>query len=539
MGSELVMGTPEAGALQSAIQKELVTKGYSDESGTYNAVLDLRDANIYVDMVMAEYITIMLINSKTAEQITSELVDLVGPEYDTSFTSWLFDEVAKISGSTGASSDPKPVIQPDAQPRNASANPRILNQALNEAKAAASPPQKRRADGRSPSPASKARRTTDLPDRPRAMRDGPSNNEPQPVRSLLDRVEPPRRHGGFDHVQAQIDAVTRGGGPHGGGRVMGRGGMGMNGHHHQQQQPQQQMMMNQMMGGVNPMMFQEMMANQMAIMSQMAANLGMLPGNQQMLGQGGPGFNGFPNGHGQGPNANGRGRGGHRGGRGGNMGDRPPNGPPPQQSPPQQQASQLTAPQPRPPQPPVPVNVPTRPQSPTLCKFGMKCTNASCRYSHPSAEGGLVLSSEYCEKGLECKDADCTKGHPSPAAINGVPVVAQAPPAARPAPPAGGFHKSGKPCRFGINCTRADCSFDHPPGRVLPGASLATQKPSHKSMTFRAPAASTSTMESGPVSKKFGPGGAVATNVNGGAGTKPENENAGDEDDVEAALAAA
>ncbi|QRV84108.1 polyadenylated RNA-binding protein NAB2 [Ceratobasidium sp. AG-Ba] len=500
MGSELVMGTPEAGALQSAIQKELVTKGYSDESGTYNAVLDLRDANIYVDMVMAEYITIMLINSKTAEQITSELVDLVGPEYDTSFTSWLFDEVAKISGSTGASSDPKPVIQPDAQPRNASANPRILNQALNEAKAAASPPQKRRADGRSPSPASKARRTTDLPDRPRAMRDGPSNNEPQPVRSLLDRVEPPRRHGGFDHVQAQIDAVTRGG------ALM--------------QQPQQQMMMNQMMGGVNPMMFQEMMANQMAIMSQMAANLGMLPGNQQMLGQGGPGFNGFPNGHGQGPNANGRGRGGHRGGRGGNMGDRPPNGPPPQQSPPQQQASQLTAPQPRPPQPPVPVNVPTRP-------------------NHQRSEGGLVLSSEYCEKGLECKDADCTKGHPSPAAINGVPVVAQAPPAARPAPLQGGFHKSGKPCRFGINCTRADCSFDHPPGRVLPGASLATQKPSHKSMTFRAPAASTSTMESGPVSKKFGPGGAVATNVNGGAGTKPENENAGDEDDVEAALAAA
>ncbi|KAG8765826.1 hypothetical protein FRC12_007259 [Ceratobasidium sp. 428] len=59
MGSDLVMGTPEAGALQSAIQKELVAKGYSDES----------------DLVMAEYITIMLINSKTAEQITAELID--------------------------------------------------------------------------------------------------------------------------------------------------------------------------------------------------------------------------------------------------------------------------------------------------------------------------------------------------------------------------------------------------------------------------------------------------------------------------------
>lgn len=288
---------------------------------------------------------------------------------------------------------------------------------------APSPSYKRRADARSPSPASKARRITELPDRPRAMREGSSNNEPQPVRSLLDRVEPPRRHGGFDHVQAQIDSVTRG--PHGS-RMMGRGGgMGVNGHHHQQQQ-QQQMMMNQMMGGVNPMMFQEIMANQVALMSQMAANMGMLQGAPQMMGPGGPGF-GFPNGHGQGPGTSGRGRGGARGGRGGNMGDRPPTGshqhqPQPQSQQPQQpqQTPQIAAPQPRPHAPPAAsLQVPTRPQSPTLCKFGINCTNAACRYSHPSAEGGLVLSSEYCEKGLECKDADCTKGHPSPAAVNG------------------------------------------------------------------------------------------------------------------------
>ena len=51
-------------------------KGYSTES----------------DPVMAEYITIMLINSKTPEQITSELTDLIGPEYDPKFTDWLFVE---------------------------------------------------------------------------------------------------------------------------------------------------------------------------------------------------------------------------------------------------------------------------------------------------------------------------------------------------------------------------------------------------------------------------------------------------------------
>ncbi|CAE6469254.1 unnamed protein product [Rhizoctonia solani] len=539
MGSDLVMGAPQATALQSAIQKELVAKGYSDES----------------DMVMAEYITIMLINSKTAEQITAELIDLVGPEYDTSFTSWLFDEIAKISGgSTGGAGEAQPSV-PDAQSTSTPPGP-------SDAAGAPSPGNKRRADGRSPSPASKARRTTDLPDRPRAMRDGQSGNEPQPVRSLLDRVEPreTRRHGGngFDHVQAQIESVTRGG--HHGGRMMGGrgGGMGMNGHHHQQQQQQQQqMMMNQMMGGVNPMMFQEIMANQMALMSQMAANMGMIQGGPHMMNPGAPGF-GFPNGHGQGPNTNGRGRG--RGGRGGNMGDRPQiggtqQGPSQPQQPPQHQSSQqnqpIVSPQPRPPQPAVPLNVPTRPQSPTLCKFGIKCTNAACRYSHPSAEGGLVLSSEYCEKGLECKDADCTKGHPSPAAINGVPVQVPAP-QTRSSAPTGGIpckfgaactrpgcafvhpQKGGKPCRFGINCTRADCTFDHPPGRVLPGS--APQKSTHKSMTFRANAP-VPVMQSGPVSKKFGPGGVPVTNADGTK--KTESENGGDEDDVEAALAGA
>lgn len=93
----LAMNTPRAQALQvtisrakvmeliltfyplkNSIQKELAMKGYSTES----------------DPVMAEYITIMLINNKTPEQITGELVDLVGSEYDQKFTDWLFNEAA-------------------------------------------------------------------------------------------------------------------------------------------------------------------------------------------------------------------------------------------------------------------------------------------------------------------------------------------------------------------------------------------------------------------------------------------------------------
>ncbi len=46
---------------------------------------------------MAEYITIMLINKKTPDQITSELTGLIGDDYDPSFTDWLFVE-AGLSG---------------------------------------------------------------------------------------------------------------------------------------------------------------------------------------------------------------------------------------------------------------------------------------------------------------------------------------------------------------------------------------------------------------------------------------------------------
>lgn len=65
---------------------------------------------------------------------------------------------------------------------------------------------------------------------------------------------------------------------------------------------------------------------------------------------------------------------------------------------------------------------PERPQSPTLCKFSLKCTNPSCRYSHPSPvatqESGIVLSNDPCEQGRDCKDKDCVKAHVSPAVLN-------------------------------------------------------------------------------------------------------------------------
>jgi hypothetical protein len=63
---------------QDSIQRELAVKGWASAS----------------DPVMAEFITIMIINSKSPEQITSELKELIGDDYDPDFTNWLFIEAA-------------------------------------------------------------------------------------------------------------------------------------------------------------------------------------------------------------------------------------------------------------------------------------------------------------------------------------------------------------------------------------------------------------------------------------------------------------
>lgn len=214
--------------------------------------------------------------------------------------------------------------------------------------------------------------------------------------------------------------------------------------------------MNAMAMATNPLMLQDMFMSNMALMQQISSQIGMMQG----LANGPPGFNMaggvppdvamFPGG----PNNFGpptRGRGGARGGRG--RGGNPHAGtssshkpaetnansdtpatpsnplsqPPPSATPP-------VALTPTPAVPPTalatsttanaqpPYAVPERPQSPTLCKFGLKCTNVHCRWSHPSPvatpESGVVLSNEACENGINCKDKDCIRAHVSPAILN-------------------------------------------------------------------------------------------------------------------------
>lgn len=144
--------------------------------------------------------------------------------------------------------------------------------------------------------------------------------------------------------------------------------------------------------------------------------------------------------------------------------------------------------QPRQRKPSKPVVLPSKPTSEELCKYGVDCKNAVCRYSHPSPsatrESGLVLSKDICDKGkggLACEDRDCPKSHVSPAqktdpqglnahqykqkAANGGDVAMATSPTTA-APPAGAVaaaNAGAKPCMYGANCTRPGCFFAHPP----------------------------------------------------------------------------
>ncbi|KAH7927458.1 hypothetical protein BV22DRAFT_1060945 [Leucogyrophana mollusca] len=504
----LIIGTDRAAALQNSIQDELTARGYSQDA----------------DPVMAEYITIMIINNKTAAQITAELEDLIGSDFDPSFTDWLFVEAAKgapeseaplpaaasapsqpeqPSDSTSKPSREQPPHLSNRPPTAPRASAPIYQQALNQTFPSTSPSAQKRL--RSPSPGVhgpvKARRT-DVPTGPRAMtRDGASAGS----RSLLERVGGPARttnangYGARDDIQARIDNITNNSpdptmmmaayqnGGMGPGGMNGMGGPGMAD-----------------MTMASPMMLQEMMMNQMALMAQMASSMGMLnPANGQMMNGGYPGmqgeagmFNGGAsmNGTGNGMNGNGfqqntRGRGGVRGGRGrggGRGGHHTGSSPAPERTEPQApvpsvpealQAQVSTGPTPI--AAPVPTHpatsssaapqiayaLPERPQSPTLCKFGTKCTNSQCRYSHPSpvatAESGVVLSTDACEKGKDCKDKDCIKSHVSPA-VNNPGAETQKPPV--PSVTVTPSHTPHTvPCRFGASCTRPTCTYSHPP----------------------------------------------------------------------------
>jgi len=563
---------------------------------------ELEDCKLLITIIQEDiaHMYFLVIGSDFSQFRTHLACCLANVATEPSFTDWLFEEAAKgVFGPEVAQSPPptiEQVTEPEASregtfnvvndssrtvpnvPRNG-----VYQQAITQVLPPTSTSaQKRTASARSPSPnhPNKSRRT-DLPVGPRAMyRDGNSNSNANPhpnSRSLLDRVGGPAGRPGpknfqRDEIQARIDNIV--GNTPDPNMMMAAGfpGMGMD--------------MNAIaaanMG--NPLMLQEMMMNQMALMAQMASSMGIInPNTGQFAGQGFPMQQGvmpgdmgmFPNGMidgfpqqggNSGPmNGAGRGRGSVRGargssrGRGGSVGGNSAG--------PSTNTSASTIENPHVSRPPIPIVepkpvtplpttpapsaavliaapatsqqlayvVPDRPQSPTLCKFALKCTNAHCRYSHPSpvatAESGVVLSNEACPNGKECKDKDCIKAHVSPAALNPLgnlhlpkistlaylflPAAAEQPaPIAttphvqhtptpcrfgsactRPGctfshPPRPSHNHFAQQCRFGAGCTRAQCPFQHPEGRVLPSSF-------HRGLSTTGPMVNVSTPEPG------------------------------------------
>lgn len=510
---------------------------------------------------------------------------------DASFTDWLFAEAARISAPQ-PNSEPPAATQ--AQPVATSVSPAslttqikndtplqtsrpraqaipVFSQALNQALPSGSG-QKRTASARSPSPnmnsSNKSRRMDgSLPTAPRAMhsRDGSGGAG---SRSLLERMGGRSRGNGLgnrDEIQARIDAVTAQGQPGVSQEMMaqlamngGFPGGGMNMMPDMNAMNMQAALNGMNMGGMaNPMALQEMMMNQMALMAQMATTMGILPNPQAQAQQ----SNGVQQ---QGSNAQQR-RGGNVPRRGGHVasngaqwvsphiGNHQNNASPAPSAPSTAapKTSTPTTPSVASPTPAVAFasrpgfTPPSRPQSPTLCKFGLKCSNALCRYAHPSPvatpESGVVLSTDACEAGKNCKDKDCIKSHVSPAAVgvtsvsgaysrivspyslhslifNPLLVPVHKLPAAQNAPATpqipcrygAGCMKinSGCPfshppkavaaasaaanhfnqqCRFGASCTRAACPFQHPPGRVLPTTFHRGLDPNAPTVTVRTP----------------------------------------------------
>ncbi|GJN91705.1 hypothetical protein Rhopal_004728-T1 [Rhodotorula paludigena] len=444
---DIVPSSPQGQALQAAIQTKLAQLGWSTED----------------DSVMAEYCLVMLGNRKTADQISSELSDLIGGDFDASFVSWLFEEVAKhypepaaSSSSSGAPAAPSAPSGPSgAAGRNGiparppgpigGGNRNVFGAAVSGVKRGAGDVDGA-GDGRQGQ-----RARFDGPQGPKwagmsgagkSLFDRVNGNNPQfaPGRNLGPVNNTGMPQPAFDAITQAVNAILSGAHP----SLLAQIPFpALAAHPLSQRLPQHVMAQAQ----ANAMAQAQAMA---AIQNVWSAPPGAFngaggPQQQQGGGGGGPGpAGGFnPNAPAFNP-AFARGGGGPRGGAPG-----------------------------KPATPPV--VLPSKPAKEEICKHGVECTKPQCSFSHPSPcatkESGLVLSSEACDKQLKCEDPDCPKSHvsraqkthPPSAVSSGNTAVAPTAPPTRAAPPPTELSGAGsKPCKFGAACTRPGCVFVHP-----------------------------------------------------------------------------
>src|ERR1700694_4519786 len=78
--------------------------------------------NILVADNFSEFIAIMVGNAKTKDQINAELSDLIGDDFDPTFTDWLFNEVDELSYSqTNGHGMQEDSMETETQPYSSSA----------------------------------------------------------------------------------------------------------------------------------------------------------------------------------------------------------------------------------------------------------------------------------------------------------------------------------------------------------------------------------------------------------------------------------
>lgn len=444
--------SPEGQALQSSIQKQLASLEWSTED----------------DPTMAEYCLVMLGNRKTPEQISAELSDLIGGDFDQSFVTWLFEEVKNhypepASSATTSSSSSAPSA-PSAQTSNSTPSAPTSNglparpvggrsmfgaavtgvkrDSREMGSESREPPQQRQRydgnNGRNNHHGGGKSLFDRMGGNNAQFAPGPRNNAP-----LVNNLGMPQA--AFDAISQTIQAVNSGAHPSSLASI-----------------PFPALASHPLSSTLPPQVLAQAQAHAMAQAQAFAQmqNVWSTPaaafGAPQAAGfnpQAAPFNPGSPFG-GPVPSQT-----GFRGG------------------PPQQQQQQQQTRQPRTSKPPAPpVVLPKKPELEAICKHGVECTKPQCGFSHPSPvatkESGLVLSSEACEKQLACEDPDCPKSHvsraqktvpPSSASSPSVPPVASSPaPAPAPVDPSTIPGAGTKPCKFGSACTRPGCVFMHP-----------------------------------------------------------------------------
>ena len=401
-GVPVEAGSALAQSIQSVVQPKLVENGWVAEEN---------------DTTLSEYVTMMIVNGKNLQGVTSELGgDLLGVGEDdpavAAFAEWLFQQVQALAGPTDTTTISQPsALQPQAaefQPAPATDDSQMDDAAPVEG--APSGPKAMRngstARGRGGRILGQLNnhmnRDQALPDNLRRIK-GAAGGQQGRINSHSNRDAPrgPRNSSIANGVQRMMNGGGRGG----------RGGMN-------QMNPMQQG--NMQLDASQQMQFMQMMEMQANFITQMMQTGGQMPnfGQQNGAGNNKSLFDRVD----KRQNGNFKGRQRHNDTQNGDA------------------ASSMD----------IDSELGGKKGDPfeTECRFNLNCTNPGCPFAHqspaapPKSADQRLDMSDTCPMGASCHNKKCTARHPSPASKGG--------------------SKQEVDCKFFPNCTNANCPFKHP-----------------------------------------------------------------------------